>query len=257
MAAITIVNGYGETITTIEADDQWDAIQKLVANGADLREANLYGANLRGANLHGANLRKADLDGANLRGGNLREADLYGANPRGADLREANLYGANLRGANLYGANLYGANLYGANLREADLRGANLRGANLQGANLQGANLQGANLGEKLPHFQICPQEGSFIAYKATCEAVLTLEIQADALRTSSLVGRKCRASAVKVLAASFETDDGMYHSKHDRAFIYQIGEIASVGDFDADPRVECTTGIHFFMTKEEAQEYL
>jgi hypothetical protein len=249
---ITIVNGYGKTTATIEAADTRDAIQKLVANRANLREADLYGADLYGANLYGANLGGANLGGANLGGANLGGANLGGANLGGA-----NLGGANLGGADLGGANLRGANLRGANLGGADLRGADLYGADLYGANLYGANLRGADLGEKLPHFQICPQEGAFIAYKATCEAVLTLEIQADSLRTSSLIGRKCRASTVKVLAASVEAEDGIYHSKHDYDFTYQIGEIAGVDNFDADPRVECTSGIHFFMTRAEAEEYL
>lgn len=123
-------------------------------------------------------------------------------------------------------------------------------------ADLYGADLRGANLGDRLPYFQICPQEGSFIAYKATHEAILTLEICADAQRTSSLIGRKCRASAVRVVAASRETPDGVYHSKHDREFTYRVGDVASVDDFDADPRVECTRGIHFFMTRQEAEDY-
>jgi len=92
-----------------------DVVEEAVAEGANLRDADLRGANLRGADLRGANLRDADL--------------------RGADLE-----GANLRGANLEGADLEGADLRGANLRDADLRGANLRDADLRGANLRGAD---------------------------------------------------------------------------------------------------------------------
>ena len=84
----------------------------------------------------GANLRDANLRDANLGDADLRDADLWGAN-----LRDANLWGANLRDANLGDADLRDANLGDANLRDADLRDANLGGANLWGANLWGANL--------------------------------------------------------------------------------------------------------------------
>jgi len=77
----------------------------------------------------GANLRDANLRYANLQDANLRDADLRDANLRGADLRDANLRGADLQGANLRGADLQGADLQGANLRCADLRDADLRDA--------------------------------------------------------------------------------------------------------------------------------
>jgi hypothetical protein len=187
--------------------------------------ANLEGANLEGANLKGANLKEANLEWANL----------YGAN----------LYGANLKGANLYGANLKGANLYGANLEWANLKGANLYGANLYGANLYGANLKGANL----PHFQICPEEGDFIAWKKVKGGVLKLLVPAEAKRTPSLVGRKCRAEFVKVL-------EGSGVSTHDNKTVYEVGMTVYPDKYDEDIRVECTSGIHFFMTRKEAEEY-
>lgn len=51
-------------------------------------------------------LETAIADGANLRGANLEGANLRGANLRGANLEGANLWGANLECANLLGANL-------------------------------------------------------------------------------------------------------------------------------------------------------
>ena len=187
----------------------------------------------------------ANLQGANLYGANLKWANLYGADLYGADLQ-----GANLQGANLYGANLQGANLYGANLQWANLKGANLYGADLYGADLQGANLQGANLyGANLPHLQICPEEGDFVAWKKVKGGVLKLLVPKDAKRTSSLVGRKCRAEFVVVL-------EGSGVSKHDGKTQYAPGMTVYPDKYDDDIRVECTSGIHFFMTKREAENY-
>jgi hypothetical protein len=206
----------------------------------------LEAPSLEGANLRGANLRGANLQGANLRGANLYGANLEGANLEGADLSYANLRSANLRSANLQGADLEGANLLCATLWSADLQGANLRITHLLGANLQAADLTRA----RLPHFQICPERGSFIAWKKTKNGVIKIRILKDAKRVTSLVSRKVRASKVKVLSGNAGP------SMHDPRFVYEIGKVLEVPDFDDDIRVECTRGIHFFMTRAEAEEY-
>jgi hypothetical protein len=85
------------------------------------------------------------LEKAVASGANLADADLFGANLSGADLTNANLVGAYLCSANLVGAFLVGADLFGADLFGADLSGANLA-ADLTNANLAGAELSGVNL---------------------------------------------------------------------------------------------------------------
>ena len=218
---------------------------------ANLRHANLRDADLSGADLCGANLRSADLCYANLRDANLRDADLCGANLHGAYLRDANLCYADLRGANLRNANLRNANLRNANLSRSDLRGANLCYANLCDADLSGANLPRANL----PAFSHCPEEGAFTAFKKLAGGVVaTLLIPADAKRTSSLVGRKCRAEFAIVQALSGGHEVGL--SSHDSTTEYRVGQEVRPDSFDPDIRVECTHGIHFFITRKEAEEY-
>jgi len=216
----------------------------MKVNGYEIKpEANLRGAYLYGADLRGANLRRTDLSRANLRRADLRRADL-----READLSEAYLYGAdlsetNLRETNLRGANLTGANLYGAYLYGADLSGAYLYGADLSETNLTGADLSRADL----PDFQICPEEGSFIAWKGVHSGVIKLLVPATAKRTSSLIGRKCRAEYVYVLSGS---------GKSDRGGVYVEGTKYYPDSYDDDIRVECSHGVHFFMTKAEAERW-
>jgi len=192
--------------------------------------------------------QRADLRGAYLQDANLQRADLRGANLQRADLQDADLQDANLRGAYLQDANLQRADLQDANLQGADLRGAYLQDANLQRADLRGADLRGANL----PHFQICPETGSFDAWKRVTNTaggtVIKIRIPAKAKRTSSLTGRKCRAEFVKVLK-------GNGNGKYDGT-VYTEGETVKADSFDPDIRVECTHGIHFYMTKKEAEEY-
>ena len=187
---------------------------------------------------------------ANLRGANLCDADLSGAN-----LCDANLRGANLCDADLSGANLCGANLCDANLRDADLRRADLSDADLSGANLRRADLSDADLSDAdLPNYAICPEEGSFTAYKKLSGGIIaTLEVPAEARRTSSLVGRKCRAEFVRVLSLSGGTEA---LSRRDFGTVYRVGEIVRPDSYNPDIRVECTHGIHFFITRREAEEY-
>lgn len=140
-------------------------------------------------------------------------------------------------------ADLRWANLIGANLSGADLRRANLRGADLEGADLEGANL---------PHFKICPEVGSFRAFKKTTAGVIEIEIPSKAKRTNSLIGRKCRAEYVKVIGGTGVGGKSPTHGE----LVYNKGDIVRADKYDDDIRVECTGGIHFFMTKAEAEEY-
>ena len=154
------------------------------------------------------------------------------------------------------------ANLYGANLRGANLRGANLRGANLRGANLYGANLYGANLREakNIPFIPlVCPERGSFTAFKKCGSYIIELLIPQDAKRCSATT-RKCRASYAKVVAitnmdgSQAEVDHVTNHAYE--PIEYKIGEYVHPDSFDDDRWNECSHGIHFFINRQEAVEH-
>jgi len=157
--------------------------------------------------------------------------------------------------ADLKGADLEGANLEGADLKGADLEGANLEGANLEGADLKGADLYGAYLeGAKLPHYQI-PQEGSLVVWKKVSTKLVKLLIPEDAERTASLVGRKCRASKAWVLWIE-DIEEVTSTPYNGASLTYKQGEAIYPDSYNPDPRIECTHGIHFFLTREEAEEW-
>ena len=211
-----------------------------------------------------ADLSGADLSGANLFGADLFGADLFGANLSRADLSGANLSRADLFGANLSRADLFGANLSRADLSGADLSGANLFGANLFGADLSGADLSGANYIEKAKNLfypLACPEIGAFIGWKKArlmhkrSECIVKLEIAKDAMR-SSATGRKCRCSKATVLEVQGINGDVLEQSAvsdRDSDFQYIPGTMVSVPDFDENRWNECSTGIHFYITREEA----
>ena len=206
--------------------------------------ANLSGFDLSYTDLFGADLRMADLRRANLSYTDLREADL-----RVVDLRWTDLIGADLRWANLKGVDLRLANLSGADLREADLRCADLNGVDLREASI---------------NWPIeCPEKGSFIGFKKArteiSDYIVELEIQTDSERCSA-TSRKCRCSKAKVISITnldgSQADIKEVASTYDKTFKYRIGEIVEVANFDPNRWNECSTGIHFFITRQEAVDY-
>ena len=157
------------------------------------------------------------------------------------------------------------ANLRGADLRRANLRGADLSEANLSGADLRWAELSGAkNIDQAFWSIYTtfyplqCPEEGAYIGYKKAGGLIVKLEIAEDALR-SSATSRKCRASKAKVLSitdANGNPAGDQVCSDHDKNFVYKVGEIVEVLDFDTNRWNECSAGIHHFITRAEAVKY-
>ena len=158
-------------------------------------------------------------------------------------------------------ANLHETDLHGADLCETDLRLAYLCGANLSGADICMANLNGADLsGAKNLNFPIaCPEKGSFTAFKKAGVYIIELEIPSDALRSSSTT-RKCRCSKAKVVSITnldgTPSDVKSVVSNYDSEFIYNLGETVEVPNFDTNRWNECSPGIHFFITRQEAVDF-
>ena len=195
---------------------------------------------------------------ANLSSVNLSSANLHSANLRSANLSYADLNYADLRSADLSSANLRYANLSYANLRSADLSYANLSYANLSSANLRYANLKKTISNELTANFNVnCPEEWSFIWWKKCRDwCIVKLLIPEDAKRSSATT-RKCRCDKAVVIAI-FDSQGNEVNetvSSRDSNFVYKKGETVKVNDFDEDRWNECSTGIHFFITRREAEQ--
>lgn len=216
-------------------------------------------ADLSYTDLRGINFNNIDLSGADLRGTDLRHVNLSYTDLSNTNLSGANLVGVNLVGANLSRANLSHTNLSEANLKSADLSHTDLSGANLKDAELSGAILNKVRYDHKTAFFAIqCPEKGSFIGYKKAKNKIIELLILEDSKR-SSATSRTCRCDKAMVL--SIESIDGEekfteVESNYDSNFIYKVGEIVRVDNFCENRWEECTTGIHFFITKQEAINY-
>jgi len=248
------------------ADLRFADLRYADLNSADLSSANLSAADLRAANLSAADLRAANLRFANLRSANLSAADLRAANLSAADLRAANLSFANLRAADLSSANLRAADLSAADLRAANLRAANLRAANLRAANLRAADLRYADLSSAknaalaIAMTRILPPEGNLVGWKKLkCGEIAKLLIPTHAKRSHAF-GRKCRASEALVLEIYKDGQPvaGEFAAHYDSALTYSKGKtVTPTAPFDDDFTNECGSGIHFFITREEAEAYI
>jgi hypothetical protein len=165
-----------------------------------------------------------------------------------ADLTSADLTGAYLSGADLSGADLSRAYLYGA-----DLTHANLTDAILTDVCLEYANLTDTILDEKEQCRKGVVLTESMIGYKKSNEGkIITLKIPIGA-KVFSINNNKRRTNKAKVIDMQGEAELG---SIRDNSFKYHVGDEIDIIDFDERYNVECGSGIHFFLTREEAENF-
>lgn len=151
-------------------------------------------------------------------------------------------------------ANLVDENLSGANIETANLTYVNLAGADLNGTNLACADLRGAKNVPFIPF--ACPDTGTFTAYKKASGYIVKLQIPEDAKRFSA-TSRKCRCD--KAIVLEIQNPDGTLaditevRSDRDKDFIYEVGKTVPVDNFDENRWNRCSTGIHFFINRQEA----
>lgn len=239
-------------------------------NNSELR-ANLKNINLSEVDLSYANLRDAILDNVNLSYACLNYSNLSGAEIKCSNFTHADLQCAQLYHTCIYNGTFYAALFDGAQLFQAFLYNTVLVCANFDNANLACAVLDHTNIDKasftscNLYRTKMYEATGSLLEYrtgkiltepiigykKCKYNVIVTLEIPKDAI-VFSINGTKCRTNKAKVIDI-----DGA-----DRAFsifntmTYYIGDEFNIKDFNCEYNRECANGIHFFMTREEAENY-
>ena len=251
--------------------------------GWEEMKADLSDADLHYIKLNSADLRYVNFDNANLSNAFLMHADFSGASLNNTNLIGATIMYASLRGTSCKQANFRGANLKHAELTYADLSNANISGADFSFANLHHANLKGVKAHIYRPNFtyanlchtnitniyipMVCPEEGEFIGWKKAqvytdkkkYPVIIKLRIPENAKRSSS-TSRKCRCNKANVLEIynldGTVAQERICQSIYDCEFTYEVGKTVEVDDFDENRLDECSTGIHFFMNRQEAIDY-
>ena len=201
--------------------------------------------------------RRFDVSGIDLSGADLSYAMLIGSKLVGTNLCGVDLTGATLRSAECQGADFSDAELGGACFYKADLRCADFANAHLSHTDFTEADLIDAHNIDQVQTITTILPEGSIIGWKkalnpsgGTC--LVKLRIPEEVPR-SNATGRKCRAARAKVL----EVIGAPYGiSVHNHAIIYRPGDVVEAHAFGTENFIECSGGIHFFITRAEAEAY-
>ena len=137
-------------------------------------------------------------------------------------------------------------------LNEANLRGADLYEANLRGANLnEDTKIDTESLAFAETRFL---PEGDIIGYKKCRNNIIVKLLIPKEAKRSHAFNRKCRAEYAQVLEI-FNAE--IATSQYDSNFTYRVGDIVEPElPFSKDWFNECESGIHFFITRIEAENY-
>ena len=218
--------------------------------------------------------------------------DLHDLDLSCSNLNCAYIYKTNLENAQLHKASLFDSVIKYSNLNNADLSHSNLSFTDIVGGTLHHTNLCGTIMvytlfknidlkdiyisddtiflhnefdsAKNIPFIpSACPDTGSFIGWKKVYnkdkEYIVKLEIPKNAKRSSG-TNRKCRCNKAKVLEIQnkdgSKADVDFVHSNYDKYFIYEIGKTVHVNLFNNNRWNTCSSGIHFFINREEAVRY-
>lgn len=178
----------------------------------------------------------------------------------GVNLENSSVENALFDGCPMKGANFKNSKMVTASFRYCDMRECNIEDADLFGAVLEFADLRGTVSNEGTKWFRLrCPEKGAFLGYKKCVnDRMVQLLIPADAKRTSATLP-SCRCNKAKVLTIKsfdFTRNFDEAWSLVDENFIYKKGEWVEVKDFNENRWQDSTTGIHFWMTRAEAEAY-
>lgn len=177
--------------------------------------------------------------------------------------------GTTFAGASFDKCNFEDANCYGAIFRDTAFWNTNLTNVRMYEADFTNADFTNCKL-DNIKYDECtcgialaCPEKGAFTAFKKAelyngDYCIVELQVPADALRSSATT-RKCRVSKAKVVAV-YKMDGKSIkqnaYSLHTKSFVYKIGKMVEVKNFDKNRWNECAPGIHCFITKREAEHY-
>lgn len=211
-----------------------------------------------------ADLSEVDLSHADLSMYNLSYANLCYSNLRYADLMHTNLSHADLHNTDLSYANLRYTDLSDANLKETCLLSVNLSGSILSNADLYKAYLTDAILSDTILDEKDRIRKGIILeedlkGYKQCQKGLIVELIIPKGSIVFSINKSKCRTNRAKVVSITDINGEAIYDkavSYHDDTFTYEVGKEYEIENFNLMYNVECSSGIHFFRTRQEAVDY-
>ena len=233
-----------------------------------LRDDNVIGWNeLRGStnsvlNLKGVSLTRNELNNIFLNNTNLERAWFVECNLNGAWFDRANCHRISFVDCSIKNARFYCTNLKYAQFIDCDLSHSAFFGANLFNAVIRRCNLTDIKYNHNTIGLQPAP-EGDLIVYKLLLSnlgshdgtTIWELLIPKEAKRSCG-TGRKHRAEFAKVIRCVSHPDILEGHSVFRASCVYRVGKTIYPDSWDDDRWNECSNGIHFFLSRQEAEEY-
>lgn len=173
-----------------------------------------------------------------------------------ADLAHKKYELQNLSGYKFIKCNLYQTSFHLCDLSKAQFKDcSNINTASFKRCNLEETEFEDMTM---LKEYGRCPSHGSFIGWKATKNAIVKLLIPEEAERISPLGSRHFRTNKVIVLEITTKGGNHLNES-YGKYFdcLYKVGETVVAEKLCTDVRKWCEHGIGFFLTKQEAEEFL
>lgn len=224
-------------------------MSRSVMSQVDFMGSELENVNMNMATIEHVVFSNCDFLCADFRRSSLRDVAMKCGSYRNADFSMANLVRVDMCNSDFYEAKFVNGGIYSSVLTEG----------NFDEVDFRGVKVNTSTIG----YVMACPSEGSYIGWKKCgdkCgEYIVKLLVTEDALRSSATT-RKCRCSKAKVL--EIQTMDGhksnkrVVYSTYHTMFKYEVGKVVSVSDFDPNRWIECSIGIHHFVSREDAVFY-
>ena len=242
------------------------SLQDSIIDDADFTDCSLNdvafaNSRLRRASFHSAECTDCDFENTDCTKCDFTMANLSSAHLENTDCTECDFTMANLSSAHLENTCFFLSSFSQTNLTNAMAHGADFRECDFVNCELEGLHADEDTVG----YFLVCPEKGEFTAFKKAelyggDELVIVeLKVPASALR-SSACSRKCRVSKAKVVSITSLDGKKKYkqnaYSMYASSFAYKLGSTVEVKNFDKNRWNECSSGIHCFMTRNEAVNY-
>lgn len=230
-------------------------------------------------------LNKYNLSNIKIKNKDLRYVIFSGCLLDNVVFKNCNLKNADIRYSKFINTNFVNCDFKNVNVKCSKIINTNFMNCNFSNgkffddckfinSNLSTCNIKNADFDDSaftntiMPNYPMtCPEKGSFIGYKKVCDInsykryILKLEIPEDA-RRSSATNNKCRCDKVKVLEiqnlnGSIAKNIIKARSIYNNEFIYKLNKITREPKFNTCRWNECAAGIHFFVNRKDAVNYL
>lgn len=233
-------------------------INNCYFNRCDITDSCLQGSDLTESVFKFCDLSYSTLSKCSMCGIVAEVSDFNYCNFDADDIFSGVFARCSLISSSFYNNNLSFTKFFECSINHCVFIGSDMSSSKFQWCNI--VNISVKNV-KNFPYIPMtCPENGSFTAWKRAGGFIVKLQIPEDA-RRSSATGRKCRCD--KAIVVAIDNIDGSptelkeVTSDYDENFVYRVGETVTEPDFCDNRFYECASGIHFFMTRQEAVEYV